>query len=378
MDPRPGGRAIGAALLGCLLFVAALTFDTVSLYVPGVALVILAVVAALWVALVASGAKVQRAAGPHTVEEEQPYPVRIELKRGALAPVSGELSDPLLNEPIALGGRAADRVRIDVRFARRGWRTIEPGRFVITDPLRICSRELAVSTSGTHVLVLPRVDPLVAAPGGGGAKGSGLGIDGGGRALSRGRVDGSVAELDVDGLRPYREGAPASRIHWPAVARGGDMVERRLTAESDSAPLVVLDASRPPSDDALDAAVRAAASVCLHLARRGGCACLVPGDRRPTYVARDLAAWPALHARLALVVACATRTRLSSARHAGAVIWVSARLDPPRELARAALGGVWAIRPVDESSAARPVFTVAGCEAVRVRGAVGLRGGVAA
>ena len=81
------------------------------------------------------------------------------------------------------------------------------------------------------------------------------------------------------------------------------MLERRLTADGDSAPLVVLDASAPPSEEALDMAVRAAASLCLHLARRGGCALLLPGDRRPLFVAPDLAAWPAAHARLAVVEA---------------------------------------------------------------------------
>ena len=50
-------------------------------------------------------------------------------------------------------------------------------------------------------------------------------------------------------------------------------------------------------------AVRAAASLCVHLAREGGCALLLPGDRRPVDIGHDLGAWPALHARLALVEA---------------------------------------------------------------------------
>ena len=83
------------------------------------------------------------------------------------------------------------------------------------------------------------------------------------------------------------------------------MLERRLTADADSAPLVILDATRPPSEEALDRAVRAAASLCVHLGRRSGCALLLPGDRRPTALAHDMAAWPALHARLALVTAAA-------------------------------------------------------------------------
>ena len=48
-------------------------------------------------------------------------------------------------------------------------------------------------------------------------------------------------------------------------------------------------------------AVRAAASLCVHLARKDGCAILLPGERRPIEIGHDLGAWPAVHARLALV-----------------------------------------------------------------------------
>ena len=58
-----------------------------------------------------------------------------------LPPPGGELREPLLGEPIPLGGRARRRVRIDVRFARRGRRVLEPGALVIRDPLRLAVRE---------------------------------------------------------------------------------------------------------------------------------------------------------------------------------------------------------------------------------------------
>ena len=89
------------------------------------------------------------------------------------------------------------------------------------------------------------------------------------------RLDASLAELEIDGLRPYREGAPASRIHWPTVARRGEILERRLVAELDAAPLIVVDPSAPSGEEDLDKAVRAAASLCVHLAREGGCAVLL-------------------------------------------------------------------------------------------------------
>jgi uncharacterized protein (DUF58 family) len=358
-------RAAWAALLGTLLVLTAAGFDTASLYLPGIGLLLLSVGAALWVALAAHGLSVERKTGPHTVQEDDPYPLRLELRPGALPPPGGELHDPLLTDPVPLGGRAPGRLRIDVRFGRRGRRHFEPGLLVVHDPLRLAVREVAVAGGDQEVLVLPRVEPVLAV-GGGGAGGAGVGPDAGGdRAGLRGRVDGSAAELDLDGLRPYRLGTPASRIHWPAVARSGEMLERRLTSDADSAPLVVLDSARPPSEGALDQAVRAAASLCLHLATKGGCALLLPGERRPVAIGSDLSAWPAMHARLALVEACSRPPVPARARRAGAVIWVSASGLSPRELQRSAGGGSWLVTPQPRQGA-RPEFTVAGCAGFRL------------
>ena len=360
-------RAAGAATLGAAMALTALLFDSPSLWVPAVALIGLAVAAAAWVALAARGAGITREPGPATIEEEQPYPLRLELRKGLLPPPGGELREPLLEAPIPLTGRTAGGVRIEVRFARRGKRVIEPGALTIADPLRLAVREIPTAGDPAELLVLPRIEPVLAAPGSG-AGGAGMGPDsGGGRAALRGRMDGSAAELDLDGLRPYREGTPASRIHWPAVARSGDMLERRLTADSDSAPLVILDATQPPSEEALDKAVRAAASLCVELGRRSGCALLLPGDRRPATLAHDMSAWPVLHARLALVAPAGSRPPLARARRAGAVIWVSARGDAPRDLVRAAAGGGWLVTPLESAPPGTPMaFTVAGCAGRRL------------
>ncbi|HZI92582.1 MAG TPA: DUF58 domain-containing protein [Thermoleophilaceae bacterium] len=362
-------RAAGAASLGLAFAFAGATFDTASLYLPAVALVLLSAGAAGWVRLAALGAAVKRMPGPHTVEEGRPYPLRLEVKAGVLPPPGGELTDPLLDAPVRIGGMSSRRVSVDVSFERRGRRLLEPGTLVIRDPLALAVREVTASGDDQHqeLLVLPCVKPLLSADArGAGADGSVGGPDAGGsRAQLRGRLQRSAAELDIDGLRPYREGTPASRIHWPVVARSGEMVERRLSADADSAPLVVLDATAPPSEEALDRAVRAAASLCVHLARRGGCALLLPGERRPAAIGGDLATWPALHVRLALVEPTGTRPPLARARRAGAVFWVSARSDAPRELARAASGGGWLVSPGGPKGG-KAEFTVAGCSGARI------------
>lgn len=358
MSPAPGlSRAFLAVLFGLLMTLTAAAFDSPSLYVPGVALILLGAGSAAWVGLAARGAGLSRRLDARTVEEEQLLPVHLEIERGLLPPPGGEVVDPLLAHPLPVLGEAARRVRIEVRFGRRGRRSIGPTLLRIRDPLGLAVRE--VESEPAELLVLPRIE----APTGVGERASGgAGAQTDGSALA---VQG--AELELDSLRPYREGAPASRIHWPTVARSGVMMERRLVADADSRPLVVLDTRRPASDEALDAAVRAAASLTVHLARAGGCALLLPGDRRPSEVDPELRSWPGLHVRLALVQAGETAPFGGRLERLGAILWVTATAPAgaPQGLTRAAAGTRYLVTPgqIEGRAAA---FAVSGCSAYRI------------
>jgi uncharacterized protein (DUF58 family) len=319
--------------------------------------------AVAWVELAAQGARIERSAGPPTVVEEEPYPLGVELRSGLLPPPGGELIEPLLGWPVPVAGRWSRRIRINVRFARRGRRKLEPGVLVIRDPLRLRVREVE-GGGGEELLVLPRIEPVAAPGGDGGAAGS-EGAGGLAAGLAGRRLDAATAELEIDGLRPYREGSPASRIHWPSVARSGEMLERRLVANLDSAPLVVLDASSPASEEALDCAVRAAASLALFLARAGGCSLLLPGDRRPVDLGPDLAGWHPLHVRLAVVEESGAPPPAALAPRAGAVLWVTGAdlARAPRSLARLPAAARYVVSE----------FTVAGCTGVLMQTARGAR-----
>ena len=353
------GRAGAAAALGAALVLAGAVFDSVSLYPPGVALLLLSLGAAGWVRFAARSAVVERAPGPTSVVEEQPWPLRLRVRTGLLPAPGGELLEPMLGWPVPIGGRRTQAVRINVRFSRRGRRELEAPELVIRDPLRLCERRVA-GPGGEEVLVLPAVEP-VSAQGGGGRAGVGPLTGHGGRAAA-GRLPGAEAELDLDGLRPYRPGASASRIHWPAFARTGEMLERRLVAESESSPLIVLDARRPASEASLDAAVRAAASLCVYLARLGGVGVLLPGDRRAAQVASDMVAWPAVHARLAMVEAGGGTPALGTSPRSGVIFWVTGAdlTEAPTSLLRAPAGGRVLVSPHPLRSLA-VTFTVAGC-----------------
>jgi uncharacterized protein (DUF58 family) len=355
--------AAGCAGLGVLLLLVAGTFDAEPFYVTGAALALLGAGAAAWVGLGAWGASMHRTIGARSVMEDEPLSILLEARAGRLPLPPGYVDEPLLDEPAALRtGRRTFRMRINASFARRGRRRLEPAVLVLRDPLGLAER-MIVSGPAEEVLVLPRVFAVRTTAAGGENTGAHA------RVLLT-----SAAETELDGLRQHIEGAPASRIHWPSLAKGGEIMERKLVAEADSRPLVVLDPRGARTPEELDAAVRAAASLTVHFAKRVGCALLLPGDRRATTVEPDLIAWPAAHVRLALMDAESGPALSAAQNRRGLIVFVSARRAdrPPRGLGRTP-GGLVLVVPGELVGKRRPIFEVAGCQ-----GYLGARTGSAA
>ncbi len=363
-EPAVGGSrgAAGAAALGVLLLLVAATFDAEPFYVTGAALVLLGAGAVAWIWIGAWGATVSRTLDARRVLEDEPLTVRVDARAGRLPLPPGFVDEPLLGAPAPVrAGRRAERIRIEASFTRRGRRTLPAPRLVLRDPLGLAERVVSATTED-EVLVLPKVLPVRTTATGGDESGHQA------RALLT-----TAAETEIDGLRPHREGAPASRIHWASLAKGGEMMERRLVAEADSRPLVLLDPRGAAAPEHLDAAVRAAASLVMHFARRSGCGVLLPGDRRVATVERDLLAWPALHVRLALLDDVAGPSLTAAQNRRGLVVFVCARIveRAPRGLGRTP-GGLLLVTPGPASATRRPVVEVAGC-----RGYLGTRAGAA-
>src|ERR687896_2691 len=263
----------------------------------------------------------------------------------------GGIEEPLLPEPVRFrAGRRSARVRVRIVFGRRGRRRLAPPALVLRDPFGLAQRVVTGATTD-EVLVLPRVLPVRATAGGGDAT----------PAHARAALI-AAAETELDGLREHRPGSPASRIHWPAVPRGHGLMGRKLISEGDSRPLLVLDPRAPTSPDALDGAVRAAASLAVHFARRTGCSLLLPGDRRAHVIEKDLLAWPAAHVRLALIDEAIGPSLVAAQNRRGLVVLVAARpLDrPPRGLGRTP-GGCLLVIP-GAIAGRRQVLEVAGCQ----------------
>ena len=225
-------------------------------------------------------------------------------------------------------------------------------------------RELR-SDASEEVVVLPRVEPVRALDGDGDALGVRAGHEGSADVDS---VAAAVAQFEVDGLRPHQEGSPASRIHWPAVARTGELIERRLVGGAGSRPMVVLDPRGGDNPGAVDRAMRAAASLCVALARHGGCELLLPGERRPIAIDPALRNWLEAHVRIAV----ASRTLaplLGPAMRGSTLYWVTAGRGTPRGLGGIRAGGFVVAAGGDSRGAA---FQVARCFGRRL-GATGGR-----
>jgi uncharacterized protein (DUF58 family) len=353
-----GARA--TLTLAAALIAAGLGFDIPSLYEPGVALALLVASTRAWVEIATRPIRLRRLAPRRSVVEDGPLEVELELERGRVPPPGAELRDPLLAAPVAVASRGDPRVGFTARWRRRGRKRLGPTELVVRDPFGLHARAVAAEGEGS-VLVLPRLEPIDVEASDGGSLA--LGLLAGGAAARRGAAP---IEIEIDGLRPYRDGSPASRIHWPTVARTGELIERRLDAGAGGRPLVVLDASAPASEEALDRAVRAAASLVQRLALAGGCGLVVPSVARVLEVDSRLNGFDTAHARLALVVVGGRSPAVRGARsHGAAVFWVTGAAPPAASsLRRLGASECFVVSPV--GAPAEADFSVAGCAGHRL------------
>ena len=372
-------RAAVVAGCGLVLCLVSFIFDAAPLFVPALGMIALGAGTPAWVWLAAKGAGTQRHLPAERVIEDEPVDATIEVRRGRLGLPGAEVVDPFTGARFELAGELSpvkgDRttsVRVSSRFSRRGLHRLPAPALTVRDPLDLSRAEAVSRTGSQQVLVLPRTETVRWL--------------GSGHSRRLRLPDGhagseALAAVDLDGLRPYREGTPASRIHWPAVARGAGLIERRLQSDGDARPLVVVDARTPAAAgragiELVDAAVRAAASLVLDFSATGGCGLLLPGEQRPTVIDRELIAWPAAYARLAMVEGGATsRAPVLGANsgRAGAMVYVAASPVERLSAVLAAPGGGPTVLVVPEAelvsghprgvrNVARPTLIVSGCQ----------------
>ncbi|MBN2799312.1 MAG: DUF58 domain-containing protein [Deltaproteobacteria bacterium] len=147
------------------------------------------------------------------------------------------------------------------RWGRRGRGVLGKVALRSQGPLGLCVHQRVVDQAA-EVVVYPA--PLRGSPGGG--TGEGEGTSPHGRGLG-----------DLEGLRPYREGDPVSRIHWPATARTGRPWVGMRGEERGEQAWVVVEALE---GEAWERALSEAAGALLDAAELGQAVGLILGDER--------------------------------------------------------------------------------------------------
>ena len=187
-----------------------------------------------------------------------------------------------------------------------------------------------------------------------------------GRASDATSRRGGLAQFEVDGLRPYREGSPG--VADPLARRGAERRDDRAAADRRRRASAAASSSTRAAATATqrERAMRAAASLCVELARSGGCDLLVPGERRALSIDPSLRTWPEAHVRIA-VSDPHSGPPMPQGGSGAAVLWVTAgTLPPPHPYAGCGPGATSSRRaapagpPSSGSRAASPTRSGAG------------------
>src|SRR3954453_377011 len=147
-----------AAWLGGAIALAALLFAMPSLYVPGIALLALALGTSTWVRLAAKGADIKQTLERRRVGEGSPLGARVGTRPGKWPLPGGELECEPLRLPLAIGSRLGTEERIEGIFERRGRHAVPAPILHIRDPLRLAERR--ITGRSREVLVLPRIEQV--------------------------------------------------------------------------------------------------------------------------------------------------------------------------------------------------------------------------
>lgn len=264
------GRAFIAA--GLTAIFCAILLGQPALTRVGVLVLVLPLITAFWLGRCRYRLALVRNVNPGLVPAGQPAEVSLTLTNEGRTP-SGVL---LLEDevPYALGSRPRfvlegighgwkRHVTYLVRSEVRGRFELGPMSVRVTDPFGLVELGRAFHTT-VPLIVTPRTVPLPPIAVTGGWSGSG---DDRPRAF----VSGSSEDVTV---REYRRGDDLRRVHWRSSARVGELMVRREEQPWQARATVVID-NRAAAHrgegiaSSLESAVSTAASVAVHLSRRG-------------------------------------------------------------------------------------------------------------
>lgn len=264
------GRCLVTAGLACAA--AAALLGQRDLVRVGVLLIALPLVCASVVARTRYRLSCTRELLPTRVAAGDPARVGIRLDNVSRLPTSVLLLEDQL--PYSLGGRprfVLDRleagghrsVSYPIRSDVRGRFRIGPLSVRLTDPFGCCELIRAFSAT-SELVVTPAVWTLPNVR---------LGGEWGGGGETSSRAVASAGDNDV-GTRTYRQGDDLRKVHWRSTARTGQLMVRQEQQNRLTRATVLLDTRATGHrgegpGSSFEWAVSAAASIALHLVRRG-------------------------------------------------------------------------------------------------------------
>lgn len=279
------GRAV--LLTGLALWVCARLVGSQGLHMVSVGLVALPIAATLFRSR--GPVSVQRRLSARQVAVGEQVKVTIDIRNRSAShrsfvlledTVSSDLGKPSRFAIAGLPAGGAHQISYSLVPRVRGRFSIGPVKIEVADPFALTKRRIPASGSD-WLVVTPRVERLSGSPEH--PRGSGSG------ATSSRHLFTSGDEFFA--IRGYQTGDDLRRIHWPSVARTGELMIRQDESARHAAATVLLDTRRralgPSRSPGFERAVSAAASVGVLLYDSGFTLSLMTSDRPPSVTARD-------------------------------------------------------------------------------------------
>lgn len=264
-------RGISVALAGVAMWLAARFLGSPGLEIIAIGLALLPFIAGAYLRFGSHPVSVSRHLSDTRVPPGTRVTVRLDVTNPTSVPTSFLLLEdrlpPALGRPARLvvtgvGGRGTQRASYSIVPQARGRYGIGPLMVDRTDAFGL-SRRRVVLEGREELLVTPEIEDLRAPSEA--AIGSSIG-----GARSRQLLR---AGEEYYTMRGYQEGDDLRRIHWPSVARTGDLMIRQDEASRRAGGLIYLDSREallgPARGPAFERAVSAAASVGALFARNG-------------------------------------------------------------------------------------------------------------
>jgi uncharacterized protein (DUF58 family) len=251
-------------LLGLGVYLVAWAFGSRSLYPAATGLVLAAVGARIWVAIIQQPVTLRRSIGSKEPLEGDDVTVGLEAHaQRHPGPRSLEVYEKI--------GRLGERkvqltrhgrpllARYVLQNVPRGRYQFEAVRAVFEDPFSLAKAELHLGTESA-LLVYPRLVELERL-----FTQSGGAMQTGGRVLLR-----RTAGYDLHSVREYEQGESLRKVHWRTTARRGTLMVKELEDMPHDEVAVLLDAqAQVVVGESFDVQVRAAGSILRAHALRG-------------------------------------------------------------------------------------------------------------